>query len=481
MECQLDELRNCYSRQDLKDALQALPKDLNETYSRIICRIDEKHRRNTIKVLQWSVFSRRELALEEVLETMAINVDAEDAFDTDRRLEEGSDILRICPSLITITDRPYELGKTIRLAHFTVREFIMTDARFKGESTTREYADMVIAEDCVGYLIQICNTVRTKYGFPEIPDQLRLYTDFPLLAYAWDNWLYHYRKAGEHHERLFLLVAKLFNRRTFRTLFNLQEGLSPELAWDKKYSVQESGSVPIIEAASQNLVRLVKYLLDDGADVNEGAGRFGSALQVASIYGPESMVRKLMKAGAQVNTQGGHYGTALQAASGRYDNPLPTVQLLIDAGAEVNAKGECHGTTIDAYSNTALQAASANGSVSAVKLLLRSGADIAIQSGSYGNALHIAARWGHPEVAKVLLKHGADVNLKGSMYGSPLQAALCGSTRGGVMVRQFLEAGAEPKVDSRLRKRLEAAQNGKDDLISEPELDDPSSPYEVDA
>ncbi|KAL8663004.1 MAG: hypothetical protein Q9202_004234 [Teloschistes flavicans] len=481
VECQLDELRNCYSRQDLKDALQALPKDLNETYSRIICRIDEKHRRNTIKVLQWLVFSRQELALEEVLETMAINVDAEDAFDTDRRLEEGSDILRICPSLITITDRAYEHGKTIRLAHFTVEEFIMTDARFKGESTAREYAGIVIAEDCVGYLIQICNTVRTKYGFPETPDRPRLYTDFPLLDYACYNWQYHVRKAGEQHERLFLLVAKLFNRRTFRTLFNLLKGLSPGLAWDKPFGSLEIGPVPIIEAASQNLERLVKYLLEDGADVNEGAGQFGSALQAASSFSSESMVRKLLKAGAQVNAQGGYYGTALQAASGRYDNPLPIVQLLIDAGAEVNAKGVFFGNTIDAYFNTALQAASANGSLSVVKLLLRSGADIAIQSDSYGNALHIAARWCYHEMAEVLLKHGADVNLKGGIYGSPLQAALCGERCGGVMVRQLLEAGAEPKVDSRLRKRLEAAQNGKDHLTFEPGLDNPSSPYEVDA
>jgi ankyrin repeat protein len=85
---------------------------------------------------------------------------------------------------------------------------------------------------------------------------------------------------------------------------------------------------------------------------------------------------------------GGKYGSALQAAS--IEGNLDICRLLLKNGADVNATGGVHGS--------ALQAASANSCVAVVRLLLEKGADVNVFSGS---ALKAAARLGrlHPNKA----------------------------------------------------------------------------------
>ncbi|EXK26994.1 hypothetical protein FOMG_16432 [Fusarium oxysporum f. sp. melonis 26406] len=67
-----------------------------------------------------------------------------------------------------------------------------------------------------------------------------------------------------------------------------------------------------------------------------------------------------MTEGSNVNAQGGEYGNALQAAS--LNGNLRVVQLLLDNGADVNAEDGKYGN--------ALQAASRNGNLEVVQLLL---------------------------------------------------------------------------------------------------------------
>jgi hypothetical protein len=49
--------------------------------------------------------------------------------------------------------------------------------------------------------------------------------------------------------------------------------------------------------------------------INTQGGRYGNALQAASVKGHDKIVRMLIDAGADVNAQSGDYGNALQAAS----------------------------------------------------------------------------------------------------------------------------------------------------------------------
>ena len=108
--------------------------------------------------------------------------------------------------------------------------------------------------------------------------------------------------------------------------------------------------------------KVVKMLMDSGADVNAQREDFYSnALQAALSNRHEKVVKMLVDSGADVNAQGGDfYSSALQAASSYgYEK---VVKMLIDSGADVNAQGRL-------YSN-ALQAPSSNGHEKVVKMLM---------------------------------------------------------------------------------------------------------------
>ncbi|KAJ4341920.1 hypothetical protein N0V95_007105 [Ascochyta clinopodiicola] len=130
-------------------------------------------------------------------------------------------------------------------------------------------------------------------------------------------------------------------------------------------NAKDSGNnTPLTIAAETGQHKMVKLLLNKGADVNAQSGPYSNALQAASYRGNEQAVKMLLDKGAEVNAQGGYYGNALYAAL--YKGHKQVVRMLFDKGAEVNAQG-------GRYSN-ALQAASERGHEQVVKMLLNTGA-----------------------------------------------------------------------------------------------------------
>src|ERR1700722_15209906 len=86
--CQLDALGSCLNLPMLRKALASLPKTLDETYARILCSIDEEHKENALKILQWLCYSARPLHIEEIAEVITVNIEDSPRFDPDRRLLE---------------------------------------------------------------------------------------------------------------------------------------------------------------------------------------------------------------------------------------------------------------------------------------------------------------------------------------------------------------------------------------------------------
>src|SRR5579862_7847890 len=166
--CQLDALRNCLTLPMLRKALASLPKTLDDTYARILCSIDEEHSKNALKILQWLVYSARPLQLEEVAEVIAVDIEDNPRFDTKRRLPEPRDILTICSSLITIVTGV--ANEQVRLAHFSVREYLVSERIQTGYSIREMPANISIAETCLAYLLQFERpnslTPRTTKKYP---------------------------------------------------------------------------------------------------------------------------------------------------------------------------------------------------------------------------------------------------------------------------------------------------------------------------
>ena len=473
--CQLDVLRDCLKPKLIRNKLGDLPKNLNETYDRILLSVPEPHLDDVHRALQWLIFSQRPMTLTELAEAVAVNVD-ESCFDVEDRFTSPSDLLRLCASLvilqgagineegIAIKDEPREIG----LAHYSVAEYLTSEHIQNSEA--KSFA--VTPQEAHEYMVK--SSLLYLESFDE-SDWLyeSVYNDFPFLKYAAIKWLDHFRAVLQPSKRLLESGCSF-----------LQDASRPAyLNWLKIYDEDTGVDITpsgLYLACASGLLQLSKLLLDSGADVNAQGGKYGNALQAAACNESLDITTLLLDSGADVNAQGGPLGNALQAAvlcenidmvrllldrgadvniqGGKFPNALQAavrkrsvdiVRLLLDRGADVNAQG-INGAN-------ALQQAAGPGSsvIDIVRLLLAKGADINAQGGYFGNALQTAATRDHIEIVRLLLDEGANVNAQGGQYCTALQAA---ARRDRVdIIRLLLDRGAEINAQVRHGNALQAA------------------------
>ncbi|KAH0559449.1 hypothetical protein GP486_004039 [Trichoglossum hirsutum] len=467
--CQLDELRKCLKVETLRKALKSLPKTLDDTYARILLNIDEDYAQDALKVLQWLSFSNRPLRIEEVAEVVAVDLESDPQFDSNRRLSEPHDLLIICSSLITVSSTTLELSngtleetEELRLAHFSVKEYL-TSERIRAGPASKFHipeipAHLSIAQTCLVYLLQFNkpNSLTPNTG-----------QECPLIRYAAKYWVEHAKASDASVAPLDHLTAKLFGLEK-DCFLNWIRVYDPDLPWaEPDFSREVESIAPQLYYASLlGLNQVVQQLLERSADVNAQGGRLSNALQAASHYGHVQVVQQLLERGANINAQGGYLGNALQAASLRSHDQV--VQRLLEWGADINAHGQEGSALLGAsfhgndqvvqqllkwgadvnnqggYFGNALQAASLNGHDQIVQRLLESGANVNAQGGGYGSALQAASRWGHDQIVQRLLEGGADVNAQGGQYGNALRAALVNGHD--QVVQRLLEWGADNKT-----------------------------------
>ena len=129
--CQLDTISKCSTERAIEVALGTLPKDLNETYKRILLKIlneGEETANAAEKILMWLVGAVQPLGLPELEEAIMIEP-GNKKLNTSSRLINPTDILTICGSLVEEFD-DYEdfglewrilRGRRVRLLHYTVK------------------------------------------------------------------------------------------------------------------------------------------------------------------------------------------------------------------------------------------------------------------------------------------------------------------------------------------------------------------------
>ncbi|KAH7268752.1 hypothetical protein B0J15DRAFT_441888 [Fusarium solani] len=376
--CQLDSLAECLSPNAIESALESLPRDLNETYYRMLQNIPSTYKSGAIRLLQFLVYAKRPLKLSEAVEVIATQIDREPRrFHVGNRLFSGADVLRYCPSLVLIADvtRYGETVQELHLAHFSVKEYLLKEDQFDMGS-----ASTAITRTCLTYLTDIKNS---HSGIKH---------DFPMARFAAESWMDHAVSAETSEDLVRTTVSFLQDKTTFQRWGQLYQA---DYAWSNDPGPPRASG--LYYACLGGLAGAARALIE-GADVNAQGGHFSNALQAASSGGHLEVVQLLLDEGAVVNAQGGQYGNALQAASsGGY---LEVVQLLLDKGADVNTQGGLYGN--------ALQAASSGGHLEVVQLLLDEGADINAQGGQYGNALQAASEEDHLEVVRLLHQKNAN-------------------------------------------------------------------------
>ena len=99
---QLNELKKCRNKTDLKKQLADLPQGLDKTYDQILLGIDKKDHGYAKILLQWLCFSVRPLTLKELATTAAVDLSAENEpeYKSDNEFQDIRDVLRICSGFI---------------------------------------------------------------------------------------------------------------------------------------------------------------------------------------------------------------------------------------------------------------------------------------------------------------------------------------------------------------------------------------------
>jgi ankyrin repeat protein len=473
--CQLDALKSCLNVASLRRALNALPKTLDDIYDRILTNIDEEQLENAFVALQWLTFSARPLHIHEIAEAIAVGIGRNCATIEEHRLFDARDVLAVCSSLIAVS----EVTSQVRLAHHSVREYLMSDRlRIKPVvqifSISESLAKKTIAEACLHYLL-VCDKNDSLSADSA--------NGYPLLFYAAKTWFVHAVAAStEEHTDLVDLISNLLDASDCGAFVNWLKIAEPDKPW--KIPSLAPGGLPDIGshlyyASFCGLSGVVKRLLAQGAQVQD-TGFFGTPMHAASVSGHASVIELLKLHGADLNAkfngltplhravQAGHedvarmlikLGAELMAQDGSGATPMhqaaahghsTIVRLLLNAGASPNtlnqnrqsvmriavAAGQLEvmqlliSSRVDVNEkrdgNTLLHLAASNHDNAAVLKLIEMGIDLEAKNTSGFTALHLACRSGGRSPAatvKLLVEHGADIEARSNEQDTPLHLA----------------------------------------------------------
>ena len=177
-----------------------------------------------------------------------------------------------------------------------------------------------------------------------------------------------------------------------------------------------NGSTPMMVAAEYSHYAIVKFLIDNGGNVNYKDIYGNTAIHKASSNGRLKIVRLLINRGANINTKTNGGYTALMTAT--INDHKEIVSLLIENNAYINEKNH--------YGDTALYFACCYGHNEIVQLLLRKGANPNVKTNNDKKTpLHYACQRYRSKtiIVSLLLKNGANVNDKDCYGNTPLLIA----------------------------------------------------------
>ncbi|KAL8934915.1 MAG: hypothetical protein Q9211_004980 [Gyalolechia sp. 1 TL-2023] len=486
--CQLDAMSGCLSLSKLRQKLDSLPTTLDGTYERILCKIDPAYKRETLQILQWLACSMRPLTITEVAELVAFDGDSKPKFDAAKRLADIEEILSLCSSLTLCTmpdgsdsdqidqdsgsggsnqDSKGTTFTTIRLAHFTVKEYLMSDRIRHGPaaffSLGEEMSHLRIAETCLSCLL--------LYEMILFVDEGEFTIEFPIAKYSARYWVSHFRKARsilekrhfEHASELFLDEHKLQN---WVALYDIDDAM--EICGRYK-----QGS-SLYYAVLTGLYGLVEVVLQSGNYIyaNEETSIGRRSVFEAHDHGKAPPCHTNKR--TPIDSRGGYLHTPLHAASyyrlfigletrsalsaSAKNGDTATANVLLGNGADIHEGVPCPpfastGVSDLGKSNNKTQFVPKNVMLEScppkyfrliVDEMGRSfdEADFQTLKGPFHTALFHAAYNGHTEMVNVLLDRGARIDLRNGDDG--MTALMEASEQGGdKMVELLLERGAQ--------------------------------------
>lgn len=390
------------------------------------------------KSLSWLVRARRPLTVEEL--RIAVSVEP-GRYELDKLdLPATETLLHVCGGLVTVD------GSTIRLAHYSVQEYLL------GNSLIPDDSGFNPAMACTTYLSFDTLAKGPCFTLEAMEDRLRTH---PFLDYAARYIGFH---LGECDERLSADMCLNFveNVGSISSWYEFLSSLEGFSRWRRHLRRNTRPKNSLHTASLLGHLTVVRLLLEEEGDISAQDIEGETALHLVAYNGHKEVARLLLDKGADITTQNNIGSTALhQAARQGYGE---VVVLLLDRGADISSQNN--------DGDTALHLAACGGHKEVVRLLLNKGADITARDESGSTALHLAAWEGYQEVFRLLLDRGADITTQDSDGDTALHLAVYGGYQ--EMVRRLLDEGADITVKNEVGSTPlhQAAHMGRSEVVT---------------
>ncbi|KAI9764860.1 MAG: hypothetical protein M1840_008006 [Geoglossum simile] len=445
--------------EDIRKVIGNLPKDLPETYERVLARINSAGTaKSAQKIFRWVAAAKRPLSLEELREAIAIQP-CQPSLNLEALENDINRLVPYCGNLIVLDEE----DQVVQFAHHTVKQFLLAASRTPSLDNFHfqlPHADHDAGEVCVTYLsfndfkrqlakisatqtriydpsailrtsistglkvsarshllrwVQLgaagkVDVERQLYDAASVNDSRsykKLQATYALLPYASEHWLSHSSTFAKENTKAW---------RLWNNLLFTENGFA-QMPWTFKEWTRRTQNV--IQWMFQNDHRaLLRHI--EGSDTNTLSLRARRQVLVDSAAQDRSQfVDILIDSGRIRNLD---LGLALQAAA--REGHLDMVERLLAAKADVNTAANAGNA-----GQTALQAAAGGGYLNIVEKLLTAKADVnaaAANTTAGRTALQAAAGAGHLDVVERLLAERADVNAAAGRGQTALQAAAGG-------------------------------------------------------
>ncbi|KAH7079932.1 hypothetical protein BKA63DRAFT_600355 [Paraphoma chrysanthemicola] len=455
-------------------ALYAMPRTLDKTYERVLTSIDDLYFEEARTALEWLALSTRPLTVAEMAEVCSIRLDN----NGEPSLDEGGHVallglLGVISSLVLV-EMPQEKAalhddnsfgepypekydsscyrQTIRLAHFSVKEFLVSTRLQQSDAGLSRYAlsdsqvHSSLSQSCCAYFLYFTNGPSIKIWIQDEKDPkpgksgrgyggqdyLKEFTPFyPLLPYVCTQWTHHQRLAESSKQQ-----------------FQTHTSLHMRILADERLRVSwlRLTGRRISAFANENSWHPLKYRLHFVALGNWHDNT--TSLYWAAILGLQQTVSWICASASpqDIRNPGGVYHTAAHCAA--YCGDERILETLMESGADVHCEGGVF--------RTILQAAAFSGNPKVVEVLLKNGADVRCEGGRYGTAVLAAAVCGHTEIVLQLLRADPGkrvLNFRSNEFGTALEAAA--SKGNECIVEALLQAGADHR-----KAMVEAVRQG---------------------
>lgn len=497
---QVDELTLQHCDDDIRIAIRNFPKDLQETFDRVVGRIVSRGNENIAKrVLRWVAAAKEPLSLDQLKEVIFVEV-GQQYSKGERRSNGIEQIISWCENLVHIDE---EL-KTVQFAHQTIQQFFIehcSRARHSQFHVKLEEADHYLGEICVTYLnfndfkttlarrsrplapiepttiasaalrhqwkaaasipnfwksssetrvgSAAANAIATLAGFQR--DDMReakerLQVSYPFLGYASIHWIFHTATFQKGKSKTWNIWGEMVLEG-----HDLAKRPWEEEPFSDSNSLLLEWSQKVRQYALIRLISLSDMLsaTDRERIMQNGASEGDITLLDIALEGKSpdhTTYQAWISKACLTAARSGHLDIVKRLLAAGV-NGQATLQAAAKGGRLDVVKGllaagvNANARPANEYGQTALQAAAEGGHPDTVKSLLAAGADVNAPVGLYGRtALQTAAEGGHLDVVERLLAAGADVSTPGKYGRTALQAAIENGHK--QVIETLLAAGA---------------------------------------